>query len=76
MRLSTTIIQVTVTSVMGLGGAAQMADYSASKAALFSLNESLRYELDKQYVPSSISYAAVVYFPSMLATKHLRSARQ
>ncbi|TDL29814.1 retinal short-chain dehydrogenase/reductase [Rickenella mellea] len=40
---------VTVSSVMGLVGAAQLTDYAASKAALVSLNDSLRYELDKRY---------------------------
>jgi len=40
---------ITMSSVMGLVGAAQMTDYCASKAALVSLNESLRYELDKRY---------------------------
>ncbi|QRV91577.1 short chain dehydrogenase [Ceratobasidium sp. AG-Ba] len=37
---------ITVSSVMGLAGAAQMSDYCASKAALIGLHESLRYELD------------------------------
>ncbi|KAF8481357.1 retinal short-chain dehydrogenase/reductase [Gautieria morchelliformis] len=40
---------VTVSSVMGLVGGAQMSDYTASKAALINLHESLRYELDKRY---------------------------
>jgi len=40
---------ITVSSVMGVVGAAQMTDYAASKAALINLNESLRYELDKHY---------------------------
>jgi len=40
---------VTVSSVMGNAGSAQMTDYCASKAALVSLHESLRYELDKRY---------------------------
>ncbi|PPQ66592.1 hypothetical protein CVT26_009492 [Gymnopilus dilepis] len=40
---------VTVSSAMGLTGAAQIADYSASKAAVIRLHESLRYELDKKY---------------------------
>lgn len=40
---------VTVSSVMGIVGAAQMTDYSASKAATKSLHESLRYELDHSY---------------------------
>ena len=40
---------ITMSSVMGLVGAAQMTDYCASKAAVVSLHESLRYELDKRY---------------------------
>jgi short-subunit dehydrogenase len=42
-------VQVTVASVMGLVGACQLSDYAASKAALMTLHESLRYELDKRY---------------------------
>jgi len=45
---------VTMASVMGLVGSAQMTDYSASKAALISLHESLRYELDKRYLTPKI----------------------
>jgi len=40
---------VTVSSLMGLVGAAQVADYCASKAAVIGLHESLRYELDHRY---------------------------
>ncbi|KAF5388295.1 hypothetical protein D9615_000616 [Tricholomella constricta] len=40
---------ITMASVMGYSGAVQMSDYSASKAAVISLNESLRYELDVRY---------------------------
>jgi NAD(P)-dependent dehydrogenase (short-subunit alcohol dehydrogenase family) len=40
---------VTISSVMGMVGAAQMSDYCATKAALINLHESLRYELDKCY---------------------------
>ncbi|KAH7105486.1 retinal short-chain dehydrogenase/reductase [Auriculariales sp. MPI-PUGE-AT-0066] len=40
---------ITVASVLGLLGAAQNMDYCASKAALISLHESLRYELDNRY---------------------------
>jgi len=45
---------VTVSSVLGMAGAARLADYCASKAALISLHESLRYELDHVYKTSSI----------------------
>jgi short-subunit dehydrogenase len=37
-----------VSSVLGMIGGCQLSDYSASKAALISLHESLRYELDKR----------------------------
>ncbi|KAH0839835.1 retinal short-chain dehydrogenase reductase [Lanmaoa asiatica] len=40
---------ITLASVMGFVGSAQMSDYSASKAALLNMHESLRYELDKRY---------------------------
>lgn len=40
---------VTLASVMGLVGSAQMTDYSASKAAVINMHESLRYELDNRY---------------------------
>ncbi|KAF8195637.1 retinal short-chain dehydrogenase/reductase [Mycena galopus ATCC 62051] len=40
---------VTMSSVMGVHGVAQMTDYAASKAALINLNRSLRSELDKRY---------------------------
>ncbi|KAI6130321.1 retinal short-chain dehydrogenase/reductase [Pisolithus croceorrhizus] len=40
---------VTLASVMGLVGSAQMTDYGASKAAVVNLHESLRYELDNRY---------------------------
>ncbi|KDQ64381.1 hypothetical protein JAAARDRAFT_28003 [Jaapia argillacea MUCL 33604] len=45
---------VTMSSVMGMVGAAQMTDYNASKAALVSLHDSLRYELDKRYKAPSV----------------------
>jgi len=40
---------VTMASIMGIHGVAQMSDYCASKAALINLNRSLRSELDKRY---------------------------
>jgi len=51
---------ITMASVMGLVGAAQMTDYNASKAALISLHESLRYELDKRYRTPKIRTTLVV----------------
>ncbi|KAF9006603.1 retinal short-chain dehydrogenase/reductase [Cyathus striatus] len=40
---------LTISSVLGLAGTAFMSDYNASKAAIISLHESLRSELDKHY---------------------------
>ncbi|CAG8684722.1 3242_t:CDS:2, partial [Acaulospora morrowiae] len=40
---------VNISSVTGFSGIAQLADYSASKAALISFHESLRRELDTRY---------------------------
>jgi len=40
---------VTVSSVLGMLGVPQLSDYCASKAALISLHETLRYELDARY---------------------------
>ncbi|EGO02038.1 hypothetical protein SERLA73DRAFT_177744 [Serpula lacrymans var. lacrymans S7.3] len=51
---------VTMSSVMGLVGSAQMTDYSASKAALVSLHESLRYELDKRYLAPGVRTTLVL----------------
>ncbi|TFK68195.1 retinal short-chain dehydrogenase/reductase [Pluteus cervinus] len=51
---------ITVSSVMGLLGASRMTDYAASKAAVLSLNESLRYELDKHYNCPKIRTTAVI----------------
>ncbi|KAI0053646.1 retinal short-chain dehydrogenase/reductase [Auriscalpium vulgare] len=51
---------ITMASVAGLVGMAQMTDYNASKAALISLHESLRYELDKRYNAPKIRTTLVV----------------
>jgi len=40
---------VTMSSVLGMLGIPQLSDYCASKAALISLHETLRYELDARY---------------------------
>ncbi|EKM79866.1 hypothetical protein AGABI1DRAFT_113127 [Agaricus bisporus var. burnettii JB137-S8] len=40
---------VTLSSVMGIVGSPQMTDYCGSKAAVRSLNETLRFELDNHY---------------------------
>ncbi|KAF7793709.1 hypothetical protein EIP86_004825 [Pleurotus ostreatoroseus] len=40
---------INIASIAGIVGMARMTDYNASKAALISLNESLRYELDHVY---------------------------
>ncbi|GBE79942.1 Dehydrogenase RED2 [Sparassis crispa] len=45
---------INMASVTGLVGMAKMTDYNASKAALISLHESLRYELDHKYHAPSV----------------------
>ncbi|KAI0278837.1 retinal short-chain dehydrogenase/reductase [Russula aff. rugulosa BPL654] len=57
---------VTVASIAGLYGMAQLTDYNASKAATISLHESLRYELDKRYHAPQIRTTLVV--PSHIQT--------
>ncbi|KAF8484693.1 retinal short-chain dehydrogenase/reductase [Russula ochroleuca] len=57
---------VTVASITGLAGMAQLTDYCASKAAVISLHESLRYELDKRYHAPQIRTSLVV--PSHIQT--------
>lgn len=84
---------ITMSSVMGLVGAAQMckylsfslrdhillnlhiADYSASKASLISLHESLRYELDKRFVPTSCYLSFVPANTLLIATKPPKSVQ-
>jgi len=51
---------INVSSVIGMVGVAQMTDYCASKAALISLHESLRYELDHKYNTPSIRTTLLV----------------
>ncbi|KAL0949263.1 hypothetical protein HGRIS_009341 [Hohenbuehelia grisea] len=51
---------ITMSSVMGLVGSARMTDYCASKAALVTLHESLRYELDKLHKCPSIRTTLVL----------------
>ncbi|PCH40811.1 retinal short-chain dehydrogenase/reductase [Wolfiporia cocos MD-104 SS10] len=51
---------VTMSSVAGMVGMAQMTDYNASKAALISLHESLRYELDHKYKTPGIRTTLIV----------------
>ncbi|KAL4249096.1 short-chain dehydrogenases/reductases (SDR) family protein [Abortiporus biennis] len=50
---------INISSVAGMVGMAQLTDYCASKAALISLHESLRYELDHQYKAKSFSFAVI-----------------
>ncbi|OCF45009.1 hypothetical protein I317_01060 [Kwoniella heveanensis CBS 569] len=57
---------VTMSSVLGLVGAAQMTDYCASKAALISLNQCLRFELDNRYKTPSIR--TTLLLPSFVQT--------
>ncbi|WWD16779.1 hypothetical protein CI109_101211 [Kwoniella shandongensis] len=58
---------VTVSSLLGLIGTAQMTDYCASKAAVVSLNQTLRFELDNRYKTPSIRTTLVL--PSFIQTK-------
>jgi len=62
---------VTMSSILGLAGVAQMTDYNASKAALINLNESLRYELDKRYKCPSIRTTLVL--PGLVQTPMFRT---
>jgi len=67
---------VSVASVAGLVGIAQMTDYNASKAAIISLHESLRYELDKRYDAPQIRTSLVVpghILTPLFSTIHLPS---
>ncbi|KAJ6628948.1 retinal short-chain dehydrogenase reductase [Mycena sp. CBHHK59/15] len=52
--------RVTMASVMGIQGAAQMTDYCASKAALINLHRSLRAELNKRYKCPAIRTTLIV----------------
>jgi len=51
---------VTMSSVAGMVGMSQMTDYNASKAALISLHESLRYELDHKYKTPGVRTTLIV----------------
>ncbi|KAH9948370.1 retinal short-chain dehydrogenase/reductase [Amylocystis lapponica] len=51
---------INVASVSGMVGIAQMTDYCASKAAVVSLHESLRYELDHKYNTPAIRTTLLV----------------
>lgn len=57
---------VTMSSVLGLVNTAQMTDYCASKAALVSLHQSLRAELDSRYLAPAIRTTLVL--PSFIMT--------
>ncbi|RXK38820.1 hypothetical protein M231_03875 [Tremella mesenterica] len=57
---------VTMSSIMGLVGSAQMADYCASKAAVISLHSCLRFELDNRYKAPGIRTTLVI--PSFVQT--------
>ncbi|KAL1737884.1 hypothetical protein HDZ31DRAFT_51729, partial [Schizophyllum fasciatum] len=64
---------VTMASALGFVGTAQMADYNASKAAVISLNKSLRYELDKRYECPGIRTTVVC--PGHVWTKMFKDVR-
>ncbi|TRM68197.1 hypothetical protein BD626DRAFT_450552 [Schizophyllum amplum] len=64
---------ITMSSALGFAGTAQMTDYNASKAAVISLNKSLRYELDKRYHCPGIRTTVVC--PGHVWTKMFRDVR-
>jgi short-subunit dehydrogenase len=51
---------VTVSSVLGMLGACQLSDYTATKGAVINLHESLRYELDKRYNAKNVRTTLVL----------------
>ncbi|KAK1920816.1 hypothetical protein DB88DRAFT_468999 [Papiliotrema laurentii] len=69
---------VSISSILGLVGAAQMTDYCASKAALVSLHQTLRYELDSRHKTPGIRTTLVLpsfTLTSLFAKAHMpRSA--
>ncbi|KAF5363473.1 hypothetical protein D9756_000173 [Leucocoprinus leucothites] len=60
---------VTVASVMGIVGAPRMSDYNASKAAVISLNDTLRDELNNHYkapgIRTTVNGLYQFFFPSV-----------
>jgi len=64
---------VTVASIAGLTGMAQLTDYNASKAAIISLQESLRYELDNRYHAPQIRTSIIV--PGHILTRLFSTIR-
>lgn len=67
------VIQVNVSSVFGLAGAAQLADYAASKHALLGLHESLRAELQHRHGDPPIRTTIVI--PGQVRTPLFASVR-
>ncbi|KAI0677386.1 retinal short-chain dehydrogenase/reductase [Trametes maxima] len=68
---------INVASVAGMVGMARLTDYNASKAALISLHESLRYELDHVYktpaVRTTLLIAGHISTPLFAAAQHPKS---
>ncbi|KAI9000856.1 retinal short-chain dehydrogenase/reductase [Trametes punicea] len=68
---------INVSSVAGMVGMARLTDYNASKAALISLHESLRYELDHVYkapgVRTTLVIAGHVMTPLFSSARHPKS---
>lgn len=58
---------VTVSSVLGHTGAANLSSYSASKAALFALHQSLRAELAQN--PDAADIKTILVTPGQMSTK-------
>ncbi|CAJ0757444.1 23069_t:CDS:10 [Entrophospora sp. SA101] len=61
------IEEVSIASVAGFSGISQLGDYCASKAALISFHETLRYELDTCYNAKNVRTTLVC--PGLLRTK-------
>ncbi|KAH9943291.1 retinal short-chain dehydrogenase/reductase [Epithele typhae] len=68
---------VNVSSVAGMVGMARLTDYGASKAALVSLHESLRYELDHVYnargVRTTLLITGHIMTPLFSSVRHPKS---
>jgi short-subunit dehydrogenase len=67
---------ITMSSLLGRTGCAQVADYAASKAALISLHESLRQELDYHYkaphIRTTLLTPGLIHTPMFSGQRPLR----
>lgn len=65
---------VTVSSIFGVGACSQLTDYCASKAAITSLHDSLRYELDKRHNAPKVRTTLVM--PGHTSTQMFDSVKE